>query len=328
MNNVIIFFLLLTVSLSYSQDNLDNTKAGDTVYYKKFRHVSKEIADEFVIVDSIIKLDSEINYAITAFPIADLDNFYSIRKYTTVTEHLEIISPNGLTTYYHKNGKRKSQGIKRRGRNVGKWHYWYDDEAKHMEVTYFDQKALKKSKPSMLLNFWDKTGKQTVTNGNGIYNYTTENDSTVHKGKVVDGERDGLWVGRYKNGDKYYDENYKNGRLIAGESWDKKGNHYTYTEEFVKPKFKRGEKGIRKIITKNFKIPKVAFDEKVEGTVLVSFDVDIDGSIVNVQAFRKVHPEVDAEAIRVIKLMKGWKPGVKKGKKVKTKFAIPITYRL
>lgn len=328
MKKAIILFLFIQ-SYCFSQNNLDFKKNGDTIYYNKdLRHVKKDLAKYCVIIDSIRLIENKKLYAVSGYNADEISTPYVFKKFSTNTKRLEILSHEGSSFFYHKNGKLSSKGIMKKGKSIGNWEYWYDNENKKMEVTYFESEPLKKGKSSLLKNYWTRSGEQTITNGNGYYDYTTEMDSATHKGNVLEGVKDGLWTGKSKSGKLLYKENYKKGRLISGESWDKDNKHYTYKEAYIAPKFKRGQKGIRNIIVKNFKIPPIATQEKIDGTVLVSFDVDEQGNIKNVKAFRKIHPEVDAEAIRVIKLMKGWKPAVRKGKKVTAKFAIPITYRV
>lgn len=321
---------MFITTFTYSQNNLDNKKIGDTIFYNKYlRHVSKDSVKKYGVIKNIQLLNNKRKYSLDLYVKEKCDSiykFYLTQK--TNTNRLEIVSPLGTTTFYHKNGLKSSHGEMKKGRAIGPWIYWYDNGNQKMERLFFKHKALKKIKPSDLINFWDENGIQTVFKGNGSYIYVTKKDSTMHKGNVKSGQKDGVWIGRYKNETKYYDENYDEGKLISGESWDKKGNHYIYTKEFEQPQFKKGMQGVKNIIKKNFKIPKIAIKNKIYGTILISFNVNINGDIDDVIVYRKVHPEVDIEAIRVIKLMKGWKPATRRGKKVKSRFTIPITYKV
>lgn len=60
----------------------------------------------------------------------------------------------------------------------------------------------------------------------------------------------------------------------------------------------------------------------------VSFVVERDGSLSNVSVLRGVVPVVDQEALRVIKAMPRWKPGMQGGKVVRVKYAMPIRFSL
>ena len=68
--------------------------------------------------------------------------------------------------------------------------------------------------------------------------------------------------------------------------------------------------------------------QKIEGRVLVTFIINRDGSIANIKVVKSVHPLLDNEARRVVKLMPHWKPGIEDGKPCRTMFAIPIEFKL
>lgn len=65
-----------------------------------------------------------------------------------------------------------------------------------------------------------------------------------------------------------------------------------------------------------------------QGRVMISFDVNEDGSIGNVAVADGVSQDLDREAVRVIMAMPKWKPGMQNGKPVKVRYTQPITFRL
>ena len=69
-------------------------------------------------------------------------------------------------------------------------------------------------------------------------------------------------------------------------------------------------------------------DKGTEGQVMVMFVVDKDGSVVEPQVVKKVDPLLDEEALRVVKLMPKWKPGMQRGEIVRVKYTIPVSFRL
>jgi TonB family protein len=74
------------------------------------------------------------------------------------------------------------------------------------------------------------------------------------------------------------------------------------------------------------------FSEQVKpheeiGRVVVQFIVEKDGSISNPKIRKSVTPKLDAEAIRLVKAMPKWKPGKEKGKPVRVKYSIPMTFK-
>ncbi len=90
------------------------------------------------------------------------------------------------------------------------------------------------------------------------------------------------------------------------------------------PEFPGGMEGMLSYIAKNIRYPKTA--KEVQGRVITEFVVDKDGSIVDVVVKHSVHPDLDAEAIRVIQSMPKWKPGMQRGKNVRVRYTIPISF--
>jgi protein TonB len=100
-----------------------------------------------------------------------------------------------------------------------------------------------------------------------------------------------------------------------------------YTRADVMPSYPGGEKALIKFMEDNIQYPEAALDEGVEGTVQLSFAVDEAGKIYTpVVKSEKMGYGLEEEAIRVIQKMPKWNPGSIKGKNVKTRFEIPVTY--
>ena len=94
------------------------------------------------------------------------------------------------------------------------------------------------------------------------------------------------------------------------------------------PQFPGGELELLKVLSENVKYPEAAEETGTQGRVVAQFIVEADGSITNVKVVKKVSEEIDAEAVRVIKAMPKWKPGMQKGQPVRVKYTIPVTFRL
>lgn len=92
--------------------------------------------------------------------------------------------------------------------------------------------------------------------------------------------------------------------------------------------FPGGNDAMMKFIAKNVKYPQTAVENKIEGTVYVEFVIEKDGKITNVKAIRKVSPELDEEAVRVVSKMPKWKPATQRGKTVRCRFRLPIRFQL
>jgi periplasmic protein TonB len=92
------------------------------------------------------------------------------------------------------------------------------------------------------------------------------------------------------------------------------------------PVFPGGLDAVRRYIELNVKYPPQAIKQKIHGVVLISFDVNKQGSVDNIRVERSINPMVDAEAIRAIQTMPRWKPGMRRGKPVIVKFIIPVNF--
>lgn len=96
----------------------------------------------------------------------------------------------------------------------------------------------------------------------------------------------------------------------------------------VMPEFPGGMAECLKFLGKNLKYPVIAQENGIQGRVIVQFVVNRDGSIVDPVVVRSVDPYLDKEAIRVIKSMPKWKPGQQRGKAVRVKYTVPVTFKL
>lgn len=94
------------------------------------------------------------------------------------------------------------------------------------------------------------------------------------------------------------------------------------------PEFPGGKNALREFIAKKVIYPEKAKKEKIQGKVYVSFTVMKDGSVSQCEVVRGVHPDLDKEAIRVIKSLPKWKPGSQRGTLVNVRYTMPINFAL
>ena len=83
-----------------------------------------------------------------------------------------------------------------------------------------------------------------------------------------------------------------------------------------------------KYVSENIKYPQAAKDKNIAGRVFVSFVVEKDGSVNEVKVMRGIGGGCDEEAVRVIKGMPKWKPGMQKGKPVRVSYMMPLNFKL
>ncbi len=103
-----------------------------------------------------------------------------------------------------------------------------------------------------------------------------------------------------------------------------------YESDFVDvpPQFPGRERGLVNYINKTRQYPYDAYKKRIQGRVICSFVVNTDGSVCNVSVIRGANPELDKEAVRIIKAMPEWTPGILDGEAVPVRCIIPIPFRL
>ena len=94
------------------------------------------------------------------------------------------------------------------------------------------------------------------------------------------------------------------------------------------PQFPGGAVELMKWLTKNLKYPATAQQRKVQGRVVAQFVINTDGSISDLELVEKLSSDCDREALRVLRMMPRWQPGVMNAKPCRTKVCIPIVFKL
>ena len=94
------------------------------------------------------------------------------------------------------------------------------------------------------------------------------------------------------------------------------------------PSFPGGPAAMIEFIGRTIVYPVNALKQNLQGRVIVSFIVERDGSLSNAIVVKSVAPDMDKEALRVVKKMPRRIPGQQNGCKVRVKYTIPVTFRL
>lgn len=116
--------------------------------------------------------------------------------------------------------------------------------------------------------------------------------------------------------------------IEAVDSIDEEGTGKIYDVVEEMPQFSGGTDALVTFLQNNIVYPPEAEEKGIEGRVVVTFIIEKDGSVNDVEVASPVHELLDSEAIRVVKSMKGWTTGKQNGKPVRVKYTLPITFRL
>ncbi len=92
------------------------------------------------------------------------------------------------------------------------------------------------------------------------------------------------------------------------------------------PEFPGGMEALNTYLRNNIRYPQEAQKAGIQGRVIIQFIVSKDGSITDAEVVESVDPQLDAEALRLIKNMPRWKPGMRKGQAIKVKQTLPIRF--
>lgn len=162
-----------------------------------------------------------------------------------------------------------------------------------------------------------------------------------------DGQVQEVVVRKYPKGKPVcYDRKYYNpdGSLLCNERQTKKGLSIVYYDENGKktdnptkkiapymenPAFPGGQQALFKFLSETVKYPTIARENGIQGRVVCQFVVAKNGAIEDVEVVQSGgDPSLDKEAVRVIKAMPKWHPGMCRGKFVRVKYTVPVNFRL
>jgi len=155
-------------------------------------------------------------------------------------------------------------------------------------------------------------------------------------------KQEGLFTYYYSVGRKesqgYFREGFKTG---TWKRWDPKGNvksdriypHESPNDVARKwrtepAQFPGGYASLSAYISENLDYPEEAKAQRIQGEVNVAFNIDTEGIVQNVQVIESAHYYLDKEAMKLVFGMPKWEPAVKRGIPIRTKFILPLTFRL
>ena len=135
----------------------------------------------------------------------------------------------------------------------------------------------------------------------------------VSRGQILIGTDDVVVVHEIKN------------EVIVNET-PKQDKIFTAVEE--QPKFPGGNAEMYKWISKNIRYPEAAAHDSIQGRVTLMFVVEKDGSIGDVKVVRGKHPDLDEEAVRLVKSFPKFTPGKINGTPVRVWYTLPVSFKL
>jgi len=155
-----------------------------------------------------------------------------------------------------------------------------------------------------------------------------ERGQIIIKGTEKESKKDGEWTYYYANGKTSAIYKVEMDSLVSTELWNRDGSIYEGDVESINPSYPGGETALVNDIYGKITYPELARQNNIEGLVVISLEVEPDGSITNVRIKRSVHPSLDKEALRVVLDMKKWNPGKLYFEDAPTGFNLPVRFQL
>lgn len=102
----------------------------------------------------------------------------------------------------------------------------------------------------------------------------------------------------------------------------------TFVDE--EAQFPGGQSELMRYLSQKIKYPERALKEKIQGKIAVQFVVEKTGELTNIQIIKRMPecPECEQEAIRILKQMPKWIPAKLEGQSVRSKYTLPVSFKL
>ncbi|RZL51011.1 MAG: TonB family protein [Pedobacter sp.] len=151
----------------------------------------------------------------------------------------------------------------------------------------------------------------------------------LSEGNYLKGKKIGDWITLYENGNLAIKEFYSPDGEILKSTYLTIDSMATTREKIESPAiFPGGMEKFYLFLAKNVKYPPAAAEANIQGNVFISFTINEMGKLEDVKIDRKLHPSIDSEALRVVRLSPNWIPAVFMGLPKVTKVHIPIRFNL
>ena len=92
------------------------------------------------------------------------------------------------------------------------------------------------------------------------------------------------------------------------------------------PVYPGGAEGLGLFFLEHIKYPAAAQAKQLSGSVLVTATLNADGSVTDPKVARSLSPECDAEALRVVPLLTGWQPAMRRGRPIAMLIQLPVPF--
>ena len=232
---------------------------------------------------------------------------------------------DGEVTTYFENGNKKTINKYVTGFLIGEQQEFFPNGKLYIVENHLSAKEKPFPTNVYIINNYDSLGTALVANGEGKFKrYDAGFKMIVEEGSVKGGKPDGEW--KLAQGDLRFMEVYSNGKLVSGKSTNKTGEVKTYTELATLPSYPGGTNEFLKYLANNIRYPRSERENKFSGKVIVLFEIEKDGSIINIGVTQPLKSAYNAEAIRVVIQSPNWVPATLRGVPVHSHYTATISF--
>ena len=218
------------------------------------------------------------------------------------------------------------------------------------DTVYYSQPCIE-TKQKSECSFYTVTTRDKSDTSIKYYNAYFASGAIKSKATIIKGVETGKTIEYYETGKVHYEvecdqhgvqsihsywklgapkrsEIYKNGTRVQGTCYNLMGKEIPFTPFEEEAQFPGGEDSLIKFLNDKIIYPQEAQAKNIQGKVIVTFVIKADGSIYNPRVIKSVDPQIDAEALRVIRIMPKWKPSKQDGEATNQAFTIPIVFQI
>lgn len=148
-------------------------------------------------------------------------------------------------------------------------------------------------------------------------------------GKNKEGEKQGEWLGYYQNGKISGKAKHERGKQVSAVFFHEDGSPNKSISSFMKQsEYPGGVPQFLRFLNKTLRYPDTAVNYEIQGTVIVSFKVSKEGKASEFRVIQSVDQSLDAEALRVLKMMPDWDPAIIGGILSDSYYSQPVVFHL
>ena len=168
--------------------------------------------------------------------------------------------------------------------------------------------------------------KQPVKNGEALSWY--ENGQLHTRENYVADKRQGELTVYYPTGKLKRRDFFAQGDFTKGQCFGVDGKPVKHTDYEHYPTYPGGPQALLRDISRNIEYPQDALRSRLEGQVLINFEVGRDGRTKNVTVAKGLSPTTNAVAVRAVQELKQFTPNTQDGEPVVVRYKVPVNFAI